>query len=678
MQSVNPLLPPYNTPDETVPFDKISNSDFIPAIEEGIEMARERVDAIAATEDPTFESVIEALEFSSLELNRVAEVFFNLNSAETNDEIQSAAREISPKLTAFGNDVLLNAALFEKVDAVYRQKESLNLSGEQNRLLEKTWKSFTRNGASLSDEKKEELRKLDEQLSTLGLQFGENVLADTHDFTMHLTDKSDLSGLPDSVIDMAEEAAKQRELEGWVFTLDYPSYMGFMTYADNRALRHKMWSAFSKRGYNENDNNNTQIVQKIADLRAKRAQLLGFKTHADFVLAERMAEKPSTVVSFLQNLKEKALPAAKSDVQEVADYAEKRDGISPLQRWDFGYYSEKLKKEKFDIDDEALKPYFPLPQVLDGAFIVAQKLYGITFEERHDIPKYNEEVRTFEVKNSDGSHLAMFYADFHPRKGKRNGAWMTSYRSQYQLEGTEYRPHISIVCNFSRPTKSKPALLTFQEVTTLFHEFGHALHGMLAEGTYPGLTGTSVYWDFVELPSQIMENWCYEPEALALFAKHYETGEVIPQEMVDKLRRSATFLEGYATIRQLSFGFLDMAWHNSEGGFSSDVERFEKSVFREMEVFPETTGSAMSTAFSHIFQGGYSAGYYSYKWAEVLDADAFESFLEEGLFNPETAKRFRKLLSSGGTVHPMELFVEFKGKEPDPEALLRRAGLVKA
>ncbi|NVK29149.1 MAG: M3 family metallopeptidase [Flavobacteriia bacterium] len=678
MKSVNPLLPPYNTPDETVPFDKISNADFLPAIETGINLARERVDAIAKVENPTFENVIEALEFSSLELNRAAEVFFNLNSAETNDEIQKAAREISPKLTAFGNDVLLNADLFEKVDAVYQQRDKLNLTGEQDRLLEKTWKSFTRNGAGLPDEKKEELRKLDEQLSTLGLQFGENVLADTHAFTMHITEEADLAGLPDSVVDMAEEEAKERELEGWVFTLDYPSYMGFMTYADNRELRQKMWSAFSKRGFNENDNNNTAIVQKIAELRAQRAKLLGFKTHAEFVLAERMAEKPSTVISFLENLKEKALPAAKADVAEVANYAEEKDGISPLQRWDFGYYSEKLKKEKFDIDDEALKPYFPLQQVLYGAFTVAQKLYGISFHERNDIPKYHEEVRTFEVKNSDGSLLAMFYADFHPRKGKRNGAWMTSYRSQYKLEGKEYRPHISIVCNFSRPTKSKPALLTFQEVTTLFHEFGHALHGMLAEGTYPGLTGTSVYWDFVELPSQIMENWCYEPEALALFAKHYETGEVIPQEMVNKLRNSATYLEGYATVRQLSFGFLDMAWHNSEGNFTSDVEAFEKVVFQEMEVFPETTGSAMSTAFSHIFQGGYSAGYYSYKWAEVLDADAFESFLEEGLFNPETAKRFRKLLSSGGTVHPMDLFVEFKGKEPNPEALLRRAGLIQA
>lgn len=678
MSSTNPAIPPYNTPFQTVPFDEIKVEDFEPAVDEAIRMAKERIEQIEKQANPNFKNVIESLEFASLELNRVAEIFFNLNSAETNDEIQSKAKDISPKLTAFGNDVMLNANLFAKVDAVYQNRESENLNGEEMRLLEKTWKSFTRNGAALSDDDKEKLRELDKELSTLSLQFGENVLADTHAFELHLTDEEDLSGLPESVLEMGKATAEEKEKKGWVFTLDYPSYMGFMTYADRRDLRHKMWLAFSKRGYNENDYNNTHIVQRIANLRLQRANLLGFESHAAFVLAERMAETPQRVISFLNDLREKAVPAAQNDVDEVAEYAKSTDGIDELQRWDFGYYSEKLKKEKYAIDDEVLKPYFPLPQVLDGAFEVARRLYQITFEERSDIPVYHKEVRTFEVKNNDGSTLAIFYADFHPRKGKRNGAWMTSYLSQYTKDGKEVRPHISIVCNFTRPSKDKPALLTFNEVTTLFHEFGHALHGMLAEGTYPSLTGTSVYWDFVELPSQIMENWCYEPEALALFAKHYETGEVIPKIMVDRIVESATFLEGYATVRQLSFGYLDMLWHNSTSEITQSMAELEESVFKPLDVFPEVTGTAMSTAFSHIFQGGYSAGYYSYKWAEVLDADAFESFKEKGLFDTETASKFRKLLSSGGRVHPMELFVEFKGKEPNPEALLRRAGLIES
>lgn len=672
----SPLLPPYHTPFDTVPFDTIQPDQFEPAIDQAIEMANKRIAAITSSDSPSFENTIEALEFCSLELNRVAEVFFNLNSAETNDSIQTLARSISPKLSAFGNDVLLNAELFAKVDAVYQSRESLNLSPEGNRLLEKTWKSFTRNGASLNDEGKSKLREIDEKLSTLGLQFGEHVLADTQDYILHITSEADLAGLPESAKDMALETASQKELDGWVFTLDYPSYMAFMTYADNRMLRKKMWTAFGKRGSNDNENNNLEIIRQISQLRAERANLLGFNSHAQFVLAERMAENPETVEDFLADLKSKSLDAAKSDVAEVAEFAKQTDGLTSLERWDFGYYSEKLKKEKFSIDDELLKPYFALENVLEGAFTVAGKLYGLTFEERKDIPLYHEEVRTFEVKNADGKLQAIFYTDFHPRSGKRNGAWMTSYKSEYILNGEEHRPHISIVCNFSRPTKSKPALLTFQEVTTLFHEFGHALHGMLAEGTYPGLTGTNVYWDFVELPSQIMENWCFQPEALALFAKHYETGEIIPTEYVEKIRESATFLEGYATVRQLSFGLIDMAWHNRNEGVQGNLEAFEKEVISELELFPTSANMMMSTAFSHIFQGGYSAGYYSYKWAEVLDADAFESFLEEGLFNPNTAARFKKLLSSGGTVHPMDLYVEFKGSEPTPDALLRRAGLL--
>lgn len=674
----NPLLPPYNTPHNAVPFDRIQTSDFMPAIDRGIELAMERIHQIE-TLPASFSNTIEGLEFASLELNRVSEVFFNLNSAETNEDIQALAREISPKLTAFGNDVLLNATLFAKVNEVYESGVMDELDEESARLLEKTWKAFSRNGAGLPEDKQGELRSISEKLSTLSLQFGENVLADTHDYTLHVTDEADLEGLPENVIEMAAEEASQREMDGWVFTLDYPSYMGFMTYSTRRSLRENMWRAFARRGYNDNDKNNSTIVSEIAALRSAKAQLLGYKSHADFILEERMAENPKTVVDFLSTLKEKALPAAVADVQSVADFAQETDNITDFQRWDFAYYAEKLKKAKYDIDDEALKPYFSLEKVLQGAFTVAHKLYGISFEERTDIPTYHGDVRTFEVKNSDDSFLALFYADFHPRKGKRNGAWMTSYGSQYIHDGEEQRPHISIVCNFNKPTKTKPALLTFQEVTTLFHEFGHALHGMLAQGTYPGLTGTNVYWDFVELPSQIMENWCYEPEALALFAHHYETGEVIPADLVEKLRKSATFLEGYATARQLSFGTLDMAWHYADQlGSDESIEAFEKRVIGELDVLPSVEGVATSTAFSHIFQGGYSAGYYSYKWAEVLDADAFESFLESGLFNREVADKFKVLLSSGGRVHPMQLFVAFKGREPKPDALLRRAGLIES
>lgn len=672
------ILPPYRTPFDCVPFDQITNDQFEPAIDESIALENERLHQISIEENPTFENVIEALEFASLELNRVAEIFFNLNSAETNDEIQKLARSISPKLSRFSNDVILNPALFEKVNLVYEGRDQLNLSPEQDRLLEKTWKSFTRNGAGLEAQQKEELRKIDEELSTLGLQFGEHVLADTQDFTLHITKLEDLNGLPESAIEAAAEAAKERELQGWVFTLDYPSYMAFMTYAENRTLRKEMWTAFGMRGNNKNDNNNLEIIRRISELRAQRAQLLGFESHAQFVLAERMAENPETVVAFLNNLQEKAFEAAVNDVQEVTLFAKQLDGIDQLERWDFGYYSEKLKKERFEIDDESLKPYFSLSNVLNGAFTIAKKLYGLTFIERTDIPKYHEEVQTFEVQNENGEFQAVFYADFHPRKGKRNGAWMTSYKGEYIVNGIQHRPHISIVCNFSRATKTKPALLTFQEVTTLFHEFGHALHGILAEGYYPSLTGTSVYWDFVELPSQIMENWCYQPEALELFAKHYETGEIIPTAIVQKIRESSTFLEGYATVRQLTFGKIDMAWHHRSEAVHGDLIEFEKSVIADLELFTPTEGMITSTAFSHIFQGGYSAGYYSYKWAEVLDAEAFESFLNEGLFNQETARRFKKLLSSGGTVHPMKLYVDFKGHEPSVDALLRRAGLLKS
>ena len=676
----NPLLESFNTPFDTMPFPLVQPEHYLPAIENAIEEAKANVDEVVGDpSEPNFENTIARLEFASLRLNMIAECFFNLNSAETNDTIQKLAREISPKLTAFGNDILLNEELFERIQKVWNKRDEMKLNPEETMLLEKTYKSFVRNGANLSSEKKEKLRELDREIATTTLQFGENVLAETHDFTLVIENEADLAGLPDASIESAAEEAEQRGMKDkWVFTLDFPSYVPFITYAKNRELRREMATAYGKRAFWDNDHNNEETVLRIANLRHERANLLGFPTHAAFILEERMAEKPEKVEEFLQDLLKKALPAAKNDVQEVAEFAKKLDGIENLKRWDFAYYAEKLKKERFGIDDETLKPFFKLENVIDGVFKTANRLYGISFVERNDIPKYHPDVITYEVVDENGDFLSVLYADFFPRKGKRNGAWKTSYRSQFRLKGKDHRPHISIVCNFTKPTSSKPSLLTFNEVTTLFHEFGHALHGMLADSTYPGLSGTSVYWDFVELPSQIFENWCYEKECLDLFAKHYETGERIPMELVEKLKDSSTFLEGYQTVRQLGFGLLDMAWHNIDPRGVKNVSEHEDKALGPAQVIEKIPGTNISCSFGHIFQGGYSAGYYSYKWAEVLDADAFERFVEEGIFNPKVAADFRRLLSSGGTRHPMELFVEFRGREPKPEALLKRAGLLVA
>jgi len=668
----------FDTKYDTAPFSKIKNADFLPAFEHAIALAKAEIDAIVDNSDsPTFENTIEKLAFSGDTLDRISNIFFNLNSAETNDEIQKIAQDVSPLLSEFGNDVRLNAELFAKVKTVYEQRDQLHLNPEQTTLLDKKYKSFSRNGANLSDDKKTLLREIDKDLSKLSLQFGENVLAETQAFQLHISQEEDLAGLPEGTIEAARFLAKSQEKEGWVFTLDYPSYIPFVTYADNRELRKKMALAFGAKGFQNNEFDNQQIVLKIAKLRFDRAQLLGYASHAHFVLEERMAESPEKVKSFSTDLLEKAKPAAKKEFDQLSAFAKKLDGIEQLQKWDSAYYSEKLKQELFQLDDEKLKPYFQLEKVLDGAFTVAQKLYGITFEEIFDIDKYNDEVKTYEVKDEDDQLVAVFYADFFPRKGKRNGAWMTSFKSQYIKNGTNERPHISIVCNFTKPTETKPSLLTFNEVTTLFHEFGHALHGMLANTTYPSLSGTSVYWDFVELPSQILENWCYEPEALALFAYHYLTGEMIPIELVHKIKESASFQEGMATMRQLSFGLLDMGWHAQDPSNIKDIKAFETEQFAATQLFPDVKENAMSTSFSHIFQGGYSSGYYSYKWAEVLDADAFEYFQEKGIFNKEVATKFKEnVLSKGGTEHPMILYKRFRGQEPKPEALLKRAGLV--
>ncbi|WP_348823587.1 M3 family metallopeptidase [Flavobacterium aestuarii] len=675
---MNILLQKFDTKLDTAPFSKIKNEDYLPAFQEAISLAKAEIDTIVNnTENPTFENTIEPLSFSGDTLDRISNIFFNLNSAETSDEMQKIAQDVSPLLSEFGNDVRLNADLFAKVKTVYDQRATLNLNPEQTTLLDKQYKSFSRNGANLAEEKKNQLREIDKELSKLSLQFGENALAETNAFELHLTDEKDLAGLPEGTIEAARSLAKAQDREGWIFTLDHPSYLPFVTYSDNRELRKKMAIAFGARCFQNNELDNQEIVLKIAKLRFERANLLGYKTHAHFVLEERMAESPEKVKSFLNDLLAKAKPAAQKEFEQLSAFAKELDGIEQLEKWDGAYYSEKLKQQLFNLDDEKLKPYFQLEKVLNGAFTIAGKLYGLTFTEVFDIDKYHEEVTTYEVKDQNNDLVAVFYADFFPRKGKRNGAWMTSFKSQYVKDGKNERPQISNVCNFTKPTETKPSLLTFNEVTTLFHEFGHGLHGMLANTTYPNLSGTSVYWDFVELPSQIMENWCYEPEALALFAHHYETGEVIPQEYVEKIKESASFQEGMATMRQLSFGLLDMGWHGQDPTNITNVKTFETEQFASTQLYPDVKENAMSTAFSHIFQGGYSSGYYSYKWAEVLDADAFEYFQEKGIFNKEIAEKFKEnVLSKGGTEHPMVLYKRFRGQEPKPDALLKRAGLL--
>jgi Zn-dependent oligopeptidase len=672
------LTQKFQTKYDTAPFSQIKIEDYNPAFIENIQSARTEIDAITNNpENPTFENTIEALEFSGNALDRLSSIFFNLNSAETSDKMQKIAQEVTPLLTEFSNDITLNEELFKRIKVVYEQKENLNLTTEQTTLLDKKFKSFSRNGALLSEEKKLKLREIDTELAKLKLTYGENILAETNNYQLHITNNDDLKGLPEGAIEAAKSLAKSKNLEGYIFTLDMPSYLPFMTYLDNRELRKTMAIAAGKKAFQNNEFDNRDITLKIAKLRFERANLLGYKTHSHFVLEERMAQNPDKVKSFLNDLLEKAKPAAEREFAELAAFAKELDGVEQLQKWDGAYYSEKLKQKLFNLDDEKLKPYFQLEKVLDGAFTIAKKLFGLTFTEVFDIDKYHEEVTTYEVKDEFGELVSIFYADFFPRKGKRNGAWMTSFKSQYIKDNKSERPHISNVCNFTKPTETKPSLLTFNEVTTLFHEFGHGLHGMLANTVYPSLSGTSVFWDFVELPSQVMENWCYEPEALALFAKHYQTGEIIPQEYVEKIKESASFQEGMATLRQLSFGLLDMAFHSNNPTEITNVKAFEKAVFEGTTLYPDVTENCMSVSFSHIFAGGYSSGYYSYKWAEVLDADAFAYFQEKGIFDNETATKFKdNVLSKGGTELPMELYKRFRGQEPKVEALLKRAGLI--
>lgn len=670
----NPLIEPF----DLAPFSQINNEHFLPAFKTLIQETKNEINAIVSNSElPTFENTIEALEYSGEKLDRVSSLFFNLNSAETNAEIQKIAQEVSPLLSEFGNDITLDTNLFLRVKSVYENKESLNLTTEQSTLLDKKYKSFSRNGANLDDNQKEILREIDKELSTLKLKFGENVLAETNNFELHITEESDLKGLPDGEKESAAYLAKQRNKTGWIFTLAYPSYIPFLKYIENRELRKKMAIAAGAQCFKSDVFNNEEIVLKIAKLRFKRANLLGYPTHAHYVLEERMAGSPEKVFNFLNELLDKAKPFAEKEFEELQKFAKELDGIEQLEKWDSAFYSEKLKNKLFNLDDEKLKPYFKLENVIEGAFLVAKKLFGLSFKEVTSIEKYHMEVKTYEVFDSNDNLVAIFYADFHPREGKRNGAWMTSYKDQKIKNGNNYRPHISIVCNFTKPTATKPSLLTFNEVTTLFHEFGHSLHGILANTIYPSLSGTSVYWDFVELPSQILENWCYEKECLDLFAKHYETGENIPIEFVNKIKESSSFLEGMATVRQISLGLLDMSLHGVDPSAIMNVKENELQAISKTKLFPDVAKNCTSVSFSHIFPGGYSSGYYSYKWAEVLDADAFDYFSENGIFNTKIGESFKEnILSKGGTEHPMILYKRFRGQEPSPEALLKRAGLV--
>jgi oligopeptidase A len=671
------LTQTFNTKFETAPFSQIKMEDYKPAFEENIKNAKAEIDAIINNpETPTFENTLEALDFAGNPLDRLSSIFFNLNSAETSEEMQKIAQEVSPLLTEFSNDITLNEDLFKRIKTIHDQKDNLTLTTEQLTLLDKKYKGFVRNGALLNDEQKSRLREIDTNLAKLKLTYGENVLAETNNYHLHITNDADLKGLPEGVIEAAKSEAESRKLEGWVFTLDHPSYIPFLTYADNRELRKELSIAAGKKAFQNNEFDNQNNIKDIVRLRHERANLLGYDSHAHFVLEERMAQNPGKVISFLNDLLEKAKTAAEKEFAELTAFAKELDGIDHLEKWDGAYYSEKLKQKLFNLDDEKLKPYFKLENVLNGAFTIAKRLYGLTFTEVFDIEKYHKDVTTYEVTDENNELVAVFYADFFPRKGKRNGAWMTSFKSQSTKNGKNDRPHISNVCNFTPPTATKPSLLTFNEVTTLFHEFGHGLHGMLANTVYPSLSGTSVYWDFVELPSQVMENWCYEPEALALFAKHYKTGEIILQEYVEKIKDSANFQEGMATMRQISFGLLDMTYHGKPQTIDN-VKAFEEKAFENTKLYPDVAENCMSTSFSHIFQGGYSSGYYSYKWAEVLDADAFAYFQEKGIFNKEVATKFKEnVLSKGGTDHPMTLYKKFRGQEPKPEALLKRAGLI--
>jgi len=674
----NPLLETsthrYNAP----AFDKIKTEHYLPAFEAAIAEGKAEIAAIADnTEEPTFENTILALNYAGSRLSLVSGIFYNINEADTNDEMQKIAESVSPMMTEYSLSTILNEKLFERIKKVYEQRDSLNLGQEEARLLEQTYKQFANNGANLKGEDKEKFTKIQEELSLLSLKFGSNVLASTNAFTLHITDSTELVGLPAFVVAGGAAEAKSRGLEGWVYTLQYPSSGPFMKFSANRALREKMWRASNSEALG-GEHDNQAIVKRMAELRLQEANLLGHKLYSDYVLEDNMAKSTEIVNDFLADLLKKSLPFAKKDVEAVQQYANAHGFEGELMPWDFSYYSEQLKNEKYSVSDEVLKPYFKLENVKEAVFALADSLYGLKFELAKDIPGYHPDVEVYDVKDASGRHMALFYTDFYPRESKRGGAWMTSFREQgFSKDGVEERPFVSIVCNFTKPTETEPSLLTFYEVTTFLHEFGHALHGMLAEGKYASLTGTSVARDFVELPSQIMENWATEKEYLASFAKHYQTGEVIPDELIKKIIDSKNFNSGYQSVRQLHFGTLDMAWHTITS-VPEDVVAFENEAVKECVLLPVIEGTAFSTSFSHIFAGGYAAGYYSYKWAEVLEADAFKYFKERGIFNKEAAENFRKNILSRGNIEDADvLYRNFRGRDPQPEALMEKLGMVK-
>lgn len=673
----NPLLEKsthrYNAP----AFDKIKTEHYLPAFKAAIAEGKQEIEVIANnTEEPTFENTILALNYAGEKLGNVSSIFFNINEANTNEQMQKVAEEISPALTEFNMSMILNEKLFERIKAVYEKRDSLNLGQEEARLLDLTYKQFANNGANLAAEDKEKFSKIQEELSLLSLKFGNNVLATTNAFTLHVTDSTELAGLPAYVIAAGASEAKSRNLEGWVFTLQYPSMGPFMQFSANRELREKMWRASNTKCIG-GENDNQAIVKRIAELRVQEANLLGHKLYSDYALEDRMAKNTETVNNFLNDLLVKSLPFAKKDVAAIQKYANENGLKGKLMPWDFSYYSEKLKNEKYAVNDELLKPYFKLENVQQAVFALADSLYGLKFTEAKDIPGYHPDVRVYDVTDANGRHMALFYSDFYPRESKSGGAWMTEFRGQrFTKEGVEERPFISIVCNFTKPTETEPSLLTFYEVTTLLHEFGHALHGILAEGKYGTLTGTSVARDFVELPSQIMENWATEKEYLSSWAKHYETGEVIPDELIKKIIDSKNYNSGYASVRQLTFGITDMAWHTITNLPEEDVVAYESKVTKKCTIMPVIEGVAFSPSFSHIFAGGYAAGYYSYKWAEVLEADAFQLFKEKGIFNKEVAESFRKNILSRGNIEDADvLYRNFRGRDPKPEALLEKLGM---
>jgi len=672
-QTDNPLLETWNTPHQTPPFSQIRTEHYAPAMRAAIKEAEANINnIIKQKEAPSFENTIVAMQTASEQLDRISSLLFNLNECNTDSAMQQIVMELTPELTRYENSVSMNEKLFARVKAVYEQRDKLELTTEQRTLLENTYKGFVRNGVNLSGRDKKIFAKNSERLAELSQKMNQNVLADNNNYILHITKERDLNGLPENVVAAARQEAAERDLDGWVFTLAYPSFGPFITYADNRDLREQMWRAYNSRGNRGNENDNNEIIREMTHLRYQQAKLLGYSNYSEYVLSNRMCETPAQLSKFFDQLLNASMPYAIQDLKDVSNYASRHGAKLPLQRWDFSYWSEKMKQDKYDFDEELLRPYFQLENVRQGIFNLYGRLYGLTFKEASDIDVYHPDVKVYEVY--DGNRfMAVLYLDMHPRASKRSGAWMTEFRNQSNIDGNEIRPLIQVVCNFSKPVGDKPALLSFSEVETFMHEFGHAMHGMLSDCTYPGVSGTNVKRDFVELPSQVMENWCYVPEFLNTFARHYQTGATIPMEYIQKIRAAEKYLAGWLCVRQLSLGLVDFAFHTITAPIQGPIEDFERTHMKEL--LPPVQGTNTSTAFTHIFAGGYASGYYGYKWAEVLDADVFSKFKQNGIFDKATAEAFRnEVLSKGGTEHPAVLFRNFMGRDPKIDALLQRCG----